>query len=69
MWIEISHDWCNRQVDIVTPFTGVWIEIHVVAPWIRVSLVTPFTGVWIEIVSPVTGCKVDVSHSLHGSVD
>ena len=34
---------------IVTPFTGVWIEILL---WIQESFrcgVTPFTGVWIEI--------------------
>ncbi len=34
----------------VTPFTGVWIEIHLQIPYHNLNCkVTPFTGVWIEI--------------------
>ena len=35
--------------DIVTPFTGVWIEILYSQSSRRLNTVTPFTGVWIEI--------------------
>ncbi len=34
---------------VVTPFTGVWIEIPGQGSARRSSAVTPFTGVWIEI--------------------
>ena len=34
---------------LVTPFAGVWIEIHVTAPSVYEPLVTPFAGVWIEM--------------------
>ena len=33
----------------VTPFAGVWIEIHPSISKSYISLVTPFAGVWIEI--------------------
>ena len=37
---------------MVTPFTGVWIEITVITYRIPiVMIVTPFTGVWIEILA------------------
>ncbi len=34
---------------IVTPFTGVWIEILPIVVFPYRKEVTPFTGVWIEI--------------------
>ena len=34
---------------VVTPFTGVWIEIRGGQEEYPASMVTPFTGVWIEI--------------------
>mgnify|MGYP001147898431 CR=1 FL=1 len=37
--------------DIVTPFTGVWIEIPRPDKGFVSFTVTPFTGVWIEISS------------------
>ena len=36
---------------MVTPFTGVWIEIEMEYRLRTVIPVTPFTGVWIEIIS------------------
>ena len=35
---------------MVTPFTGVWIEILLDLKSNIMARVTPFTGVWIEIV-------------------
>ena len=34
---------------IVTPFLGVWIEIHLYGILSKMGSVTPFLGVWIEI--------------------
>ena len=36
-------------LEVVTPFTGVWIEISSVGLTSANSIVTPFTGVWIEM--------------------
>ena len=57
---------------MVTPFTGVWIEIYV-SNWCGTLkyIVTPFTGVWIEIllqyhpiwnraVTPFTGVWIEI---------
>ena len=54
---------------MVTPFTGVWIEIAPLAAVLVALLVTPFTGVWIEILTLVDVANGSKSHSLHGSVD
>ena len=37
------------KVAVVTPFTGVWIEIVMEQIFYAIDAVTPFTGVWIEI--------------------
>ena len=37
------------RISLVTPFTGVWIEITQAMYLCLDSHVTPFTGVWIEI--------------------
>ena len=34
---------------VVTPFTGVWVEISVFLASLYFVAVTPFTGVWVEI--------------------
>ena len=34
---------------MVTPYTGVWIEIARVADVLTYAAVTPYTGVWIEM--------------------
>ena len=55
---------------IVTPFTGVWIEIFrhfQFSP--PQGAVTPFTGVWIEMDLLVHQSKNYASHTLHGCVD
>ena len=57
MWSLPSREWglkCSGKsfVDtayIVTPFAGVWIEIHLLSFTILSPIVTPFAGVWIEI--------------------
>ena len=71
MWIEIKRDQSITQLDIVTPFTGVWIEIFSASLWSSSATgVTPFTGVWIEIYPRIDKIEMLANcHSLHGSVD
>ena len=56
---------------MVTPFTGVWIEIIMLGVGSNPVEVTPFTGVWIEIpgcsrtpaarfVTPFTGVWIEI---------
>ena len=54
---------------VVTPFTGVWIEIRSRAFAASMSPVTPFTGVWIEIRRWARELAMHYSHTLHGCVD
>ena len=57
---------------LVTPFTGVWIEMQIHNRRLLSGRVTPFTGVWIEILSftpsrcywwvtPFTGVWIEMS--------
>ena len=39
----------NTLVQVVTPYTGVWIEIIAALNTMIAITVTPYTGVWIEI--------------------
>ena len=61
--------------EVVTPFTGVWIEIPYGGHNDTVCTVTPFTGVWIEIpwipagieavrVTPFTGVWIEIRTSI-----
>ena len=56
---------------VVTPFTGVWIEMDLLVHQSKNYAVTPFTGVWIEIlmhigihghkhVTPFTGVWIEI---------
>ena len=53
----------------VTPFVGVWIEIHCIHHQNELLLVTPFVGVWIEILILSYLRNGEQGHSLRGSVD
>ena len=53
----------------VTPFVGVWIEVHVQQCCKNWYKVTPFVGVWIEVLHRKDMIKMEISHSLRGSVD
>ena len=39
----------HEHSEQVTPFAGVWIEIHSQVAMDFMDLVTPFAGVWIEM--------------------
>ena len=56
----------------VTPYAGVWIEIHTKSTTTRTGSVTPYAGVWIEIpgnatqfansnVTPYAGVWIEIS--------
>ena len=49
MWIEIINLLVFYQPGLVTPFTGVWIEMFASFNEQNYYRVTPFTGVWIEM--------------------
>ena len=68
--MKFGRDIEGHARGVVTPFTGVWIEIGMSCwPHADISVVTPFTGVWIEI-APLEGLKwVLKCHTLHGCVD
>ena len=53
----------------VTPFVGVWIEVLPDHFFNLFLLVTPFVGVWIEVLHRKDMIKMEISHSLRGSVD
>ena len=53
----------------VAPFTGAWIEIRCTGHRHHPSRVAPFTGAWIEIQTAAKGDRIQLSRSLHGSVD
>ena len=59
----------KHQLDKVTPFVGVWIEICIVGNTGCGKSVTPFVGVWIEILNLTKLSDLEGSHSLRGSVD
>ena len=61
----------ERKTIVVAPFTGAWIEISGIAPWVGDTTVAPFTGAWIEIsssrapdswslVAPFTGAWIEI---------
>ena len=55
MWIEINGTHLKFDKGIVTPFAGVWIEIHLTEKYCQqLNGVTPFAGVWIEIINDVS---------------
>ena len=67
-----------RPDQIVTPFTGVWIEISFCCVAYHLKMVTPFTGVWIEIekdeaeacaetVTPFTGVWIEIGYRVGAS--
>ena len=43
----------------VTPYAGVWIEIHLTVDTVQKLNVTPYAGVWIEIAQEDLGIKED----------
>ena len=49
MWIEIASLRLNLTGTMVTPYGGVWIEMHKYVFILWVDAVTPYGGVWIEI--------------------
>ena len=49
MWIEIWMPLYQGPQYPVTPFAGVWIEMHRNASGLSANRVTPFAGVWIEM--------------------
>ena len=53
----------------VTPFVGVWIEVPEKYQEVCKHKVTPFVGVWIEVLHRKDMIKMEISHSLRGSVD
>ena len=53
----------------VTPFVGVWIEVLKTLAGGVMTGVTPFVGVWIEVLHRKDMIKMEISHSLRGSVD
>ena len=53
----------------VTPFVGVWIEVSSEYLTSMSTSVTPFVGVWIEVLHRKDMIKMEISHSLRGSVD
>ena len=59
----------DEPVITVTPFVGVWIEMHCISTYNIKIFVTPFVGVWIEIKSHANDITVLSRHSLCGSVD
>ena len=57
------------RLHLVTPFTGVWIEIDIAVRYVVCIIVTPFTGVWIEIGFLRYFVMEGLGHTLHGCVD
>ena len=53
---------------MVTPFTGVWVEIDSKRGAINGAEVTPFTGVWVEMDFSETPKLKYGCHALHGRV-
>ena len=47
--LKYEHGPVLRQLALVTPFAGVWIEIEDTGHHYSANSVTPFAGVWIEI--------------------
>ena len=69
VWIEVSLYVLFLIVIVVTPFVGVWIEVVNVSGLQIANTVTPFVGVWIEVLHRKDMIKMEISHSLRGSVD
>ena len=57
------------EINTVTPFVGVWIEIMPLVTVFEFLCVTPFVGVWIEIGVIKSTLEPLGCHSLRGSVD
>ena len=49
VWIEISSNVPQYDIDPVTPYAGVWIEILSDEIGALKDEVTPYAGVWIEM--------------------
>ena len=59
----------QQKVLDVAPFTGAWIEIHIISFDDLGGVVAPFTGAWIEICHLLWRVMLGFGRSLHGGVD
>ena len=52
MWgcgLKFSEPRLSAVLNVVTPYVGVWIEIHLLVWNKKRQQVTPYVGVWIEM--------------------
>ena len=76
--MKLGYFGLPQAIKTVTPFVGVWIEIHSQIAMDFMDLVTPFVGVWIEIgaigqgisvfaVTPFVGVWIEIEVGSNGT--